>query len=198
MSKLIKITDNRYGESLRTGINGLLYDIPVNTEVKVEDALAEHLRGLGVAFDEPRASSKGASGSEEGSGDQLAPIALGFGGSSTVEAPAMRPKSVGQSGTQPGAVTSAGGGEEDEEAEGRTGAGQQDVIEAQSAVSDVRVKGERRSDQFASVAEIAGEGESGEPPASGTAGAASSGVQERARGKSGGGKDSFKPTPRRR
>ena len=121
MATNIKITDTRYGESFRTGINGILYDIPVNTEVKVEDALAEHIRGLGVAFEEPRErSSKGASGSEEGSGDVLAPVSLGFGGSSTVEAPAMRPKSVGSgSGTQPGDVTSAGGQPEVRQHRGR-------------------------------------------------------------------------------
>jgi hypothetical protein len=191
MSKLIKITDNRYGESLRTGINGLLYDIPVNSEVKVEDALAEHLRGLGVAFDEPRASSKGASGSEEGSGDQLAPIALGFGGGAGVEAPAMRPKSLNNSGgTQPGDVTGSAASEGDER-EGREAPVPQDVIEANAAVSDIRVKGERRSLQFASVAEIAGEGEQGTTPAGGGAGAAT--ASSEAAGQERAAKKGFKP-----
>jgi hypothetical protein len=172
--KLIKITDTRYGESFRTGINGILYDVPVETEVNVEDALADHIRGLGVAFDEPR-PGKGASGSEEGSVDVLAPVSLGFGGTSTVEAPAMKPKSLGSGfGTQPGDVTGSPPSDDEEEPATKDAAQQQDVIEAHAVVSDTRVKAERRSDRLASVAEIAGEGESGSPVPSGASASSAS------------------------
>jgi hypothetical protein len=165
MATNIKITDNRYGESFRTGVNGLLYDIPVNQEVLVEDALAEHIRGLGVAFDQPRPASKGASGSEEGSGDQLAPLGRSFGGASLVEAPAMRPQSLDNSGgTQPGDVTGSAV-PEDEDVMTPYAEPSPNVIEENSEVSDIRVAGERRAHQQASVAEIAGEGEGGTTPA---------------------------------
>jgi len=167
MATNIKITDNRYGESFRTGVNGLLYDIPVNQEVLVEDALAEHIRGLGVAFDQPRPASKGASGSEEGSGDQLAPLGRSFGGASLVEAPAMKTKSLDNSGgTQPGDVTGAVVAEGEDEPE-LTPLAEPSLnsIEESAEVSDIRVAGERRAHQQASVAEIAGEGEGGTTPA---------------------------------
>jgi hypothetical protein len=168
MATNIKITDNRYGDSFRTGVNGLLYDIPVNREVLVEDALADHIRGLGVAFEQPRPASKGASGSEEGSGDQLAPIGRAFGGASYVEAPAMRPQSLDNNGGgQPGDVTGSAVPADDEDELTPYAEPSPNVIEENAEVSDVRVKGERRAHQQASVAEIAGEGEGGTTPAEG-------------------------------
>lgn len=169
MAKNIRITDNRYGDSFRTGINGLLYDIPLNQDVLVEDALADHIRGLGVAFEEPRSrDAKGASGSEEGSKDQLAPIGRSFGGASLVEAPAMRSQSLDNSGgTQPGDVTGSATAEDEDVLDPREGEPVVNPIEVAAEVSDVRVAGERRAHQQASVAEIAGEGEGGTTPADG-------------------------------
>ena len=169
----IKITDDRYGESFRTGVNGLLYDIPLNTPVNVEDVLADHIKGLGVACEDAEAP-EGARGSKEGSGDVLAPIAVGMAsGGGAVEQPAMRTKSLNSgSGSQPGDVTGSAASGDEEEAEAKE-APSQNQIEERSAVSDVRVQGERRSGRDASVAEIAGEGEQGTTPAGGGVGTTS-------------------------
>jgi len=166
MATNIKITDNRYGDSFRTGVNGLLYDIPVNREVLVEDALADHIRGLGVAFEEPRPASKGDSGSEEGSGDQLSPLGRSFGGASLVEAPAMRTQTLDNNGgTQPGDVTGAVVAEGEDPELTPLAEPSLNTIEESAEISDIRVAGERRAHQQASVAEIAGEGEGGTTPA---------------------------------
>jgi hypothetical protein len=179
MATNIKITDNRYGDSFRTGVNGLMYDIPLNTEVLVEDALADHIRGLGVAFEEPRArGAKGEEGGAEAKGevgdaakDVLRPVATGYGGGSAVEAPAMKPKSLNSgSGSQPGDVTGSAAPADDEGESREVAAPLEDIIAVNSAVSDVRVKGERRTHQQGSVAEIAGEGEGGTTPAEGAVG----------------------------
>lgn len=145
----IKITDDRQGRSFRTGVNGKFFDLPVNQETQVDDLLLDHLRTLGVAFDEV-ASERGA-GSKEGSVD-LAPI-----GPHDVSFPGTATKSLNTSptsGDQPGDVVEGG------VAFGGT-IGQ--TIEDAARISDIRVAAERRSatDGSVSVAELAGEGELG-------------------------------------
>jgi hypothetical protein len=155
----IKITDDRQGRSFRTGINGRFYDIPRNTEIEVEDEMVDHLKGLGVGFEEIEGSSKGASSSKEGSGDVLAPVALG---PNDVIAPAMDARSLNErplAGDQPGDVTLAGG------LRTSTGKGSSPSIKEDAEISDIRVAAERAAPKDASTAEIAGEGEAGTPKA---------------------------------
>lgn len=158
----IKVTDSRQGRSFRTGINGRFYDIPLNQELEVEDEMVEHLKGLGVAFDEIEGKSKGASASKEGSVDVLAPAALG---AADVLAPADAPRSQNEpwrlspQGDQPGDVTPAGGQKVS------TGQGHSVSIADDAKISDIRVAAERSADKEASVAELAGEGEGGTPKA---------------------------------
>jgi hypothetical protein len=157
----IKVTDSRQGRTFRTGINGRFYDIPLNTDIEVEDEMVEHLKGLGVAFDE--VSTKGSSASKEGSVDVLAPAALG---PNDVIAPADAPRSqddpsrLSPQGDQPGDVTAAGG------LRTSTGQGSSPSIAEDAKVSDIRVAAERQTKADAPVAEKAGEGEGGTDAAS--------------------------------
>jgi hypothetical protein len=159
----IKVTDSRQGRTFRTGINGRFYDIPLNTELEVEDEMVEHLEGLGVAFDEVEGKSKGSSASKEGSVDVLAPVALG---PNDVVAPATAPRSLNEAGRlspagdQPGDVTAAGG------LRNSTGKGSSPSIAEDAEVSDIRVAAERQTKADAPVAEKAGEGEGGTDAAS--------------------------------
>lgn len=146
----IKVTDDRQGRSFRTGVNGRFYDFQLNQEVEVDDAMVDHLKGLGVAFEEVSASKR-ASSSEEGSEEGLAPT-----GPHDVRAPATDAKAVGDrqlAGDQPGDVTESGG-----VSYGVAGPGPS--IEEDAKISDIRVAAERRAPKDASVAELAGEGES--------------------------------------
>lgn len=157
----IKVTDSRQGRSFRTGINGRFYDIPLNQELEVEDEMVEHLKGLGVAFDEVEGSSKGSSASKEGSMDVLAPAGLG---SADVRTPATDPRSqsdarLSPQGDQPGDVTPGGS------LRNSTGQGHSVSIADDAKISDIRVAAERSADKEASIAEIAGEGEGGTPEA---------------------------------
>lgn len=150
----IKVTDERHGRTLRTGVNGRIFEIPVGSEQEVDDGLVDHLRGLGVRFEEVEDNSRGA-GSAQGSeaGPALA-------SPHDVRAPAMDAKSLDNSrynGDQPGDVTSSGG---------VAGAsGQRQSIEDAARISDIRVAAERRSADDAPAAELAGEGEQGLPEA---------------------------------
>lgn len=152
----IKVTDNRHGNSFRTGINGRIYDIPLNQEFEVEDGLVDHLKGLGVAFEE--VSSKGASSSKEGSGEVLAPTsALAAGG---VRAPAMDAKSVGQRplmGDQPGDPVEAGG-------DGPGATKKVATLERETALADARVEEELHEKEIAVPMKIVGT--DSPPPAS--------------------------------
>lgn len=144
----IKITDDRQGRSFRTGVNGRFYDFPLNTEQNVDDEMLQHLKDLGVAFDE--VSSKGAA-SKEGS-DGAAPI-----GDHDVLMSGTVAKSLGERplmGDQPGDLTSSGGVRF-----ASTGAGPS--IADDAAVSDIRVASERATPPDAAIADIAGEGEGG-------------------------------------
>ncbi len=146
----IKITDDRQGRTFRTGINGMQYDIPVGSEQEVDDGLIDHLKGLGVAFDEIETSRR-ASSSKEGSEGELAPV-----GPHDVRAPAMDAKSLGDrplAGDQPGDVTASGG----------VGFGLEGKlsIEDRAKISDTRVAAERSTKADVSAAELAGEGELG-------------------------------------
>ncbi len=150
----IKITDTSQGRSFRTGINGRFYDLGVNREIEVDDLMLDHLTGLGVPFDEIEGASKRAGSSDEGSEEGLAPT-----GPHDVIAPAMDPRTVGDrvaaggiAGDQPGDVTAGGV---------KFSGGGGTSIKEDAEVSDIRVAAERRSDKEASVAERAGEGESG-------------------------------------
>jgi hypothetical protein len=148
----IKITDDRQGRSFRTGVNGRFYDLGINREIEVDDGMIDHLKGLGVSFEEIE-GSKGASASKEGSGEGLAPI-----GPHDVRAPALDPRSLDErplAGDQPGDVTASGGVRFT--ATGNEGP----TIEDDARISDIRVAAERRAPKDASVAEVAGEGESG-------------------------------------
>lgn len=151
-TRTIKITDNRQGATFRTGVNGKMFDLPLNTELTVEDALAEHLEGIGVRFDE--VETKRASSSKEGSVDELArPI-----GPHDVIAPGVAAKSLNDrplAGDQPGDVTS--GGVRYDEGQARFGS----VIKDDAKAADLRVAAERRAPKGASIAELAGEGEQG-------------------------------------
>lgn len=145
----IKITDDRQGRTFRTGVNGRFYDLPVNQEVEVDSGLIDHLKGLGVAFEDD--ASKRASRSLEGSGEGLAPI-----GPHSVRAPAMDAKSLGDrplAGDQPGDVTASGG-----VSFGTVGGLS---IEEAARISDIRVAAERSVDKDAPAAARAGEGELG-------------------------------------
>jgi hypothetical protein len=152
----IKVTDTSQGRSFRTGVNGRFYDLPVGVEQNVDDALLDHLEGLGVAFETIEGPSKRASSSKEGSEDGLAPI-----GPHDVLAPAMVPRVLGEResfkngsipGDQPGDLTAGG-------VKFSGGAGTSIVEDAE--VSDIRVAAERSAPEDASVARIAGEGEGG-------------------------------------
>lgn len=151
-TKTIKITDDRQGATFRTGINGKLFDLPTNQELNVDEALVEHLEGIGARFEEVE-DAKRASSSKEGSVDELArPI-----GPHDVIAAGTKPKSLDNSasnGDQPGDVT-AGGVQMD------SGYSQGNSIKEDAEVSDTRVAAERRAPKDASVAELAGEGEQG-------------------------------------
>src|SRR5687767_15937701 len=103
-TKRIKITDDRQGATFRTGINGRMWDFPLNQEIAAEEVLIDHLRTIGCRFEEvdSRASS-----SKEGSGGGLAPL-----GPHDVRAPGTDAKSLGDrplAGDQPGDVTESGG-----------------------------------------------------------------------------------------
>lgn len=158
----IKLTDSRQGRSFRTGINGRFYDIPLNQELEVEDEMVEHLKGLGVAFDEVEGSSKGSSASKEGSVDVLAPAGLG---AADVRTPATDPRSqadptrLSPQGDQPGDVTAGSA------PRNSTGQGHSVSIADDAKISDIRVAAERQAPKDASKAEVAGEGEGGTPKA---------------------------------
>lgn len=152
-TKTIKITDDRQGATFRTGINGKLFDLPLNTPLEVDEAMCDHLDAIGCRFDEVEAKRAGSS--KEGSGDDLVrPI-----GPHDVIAAGTAVKSLNQRplmGDQPGDVT-AGGVRYD------TGKPHGGSITDDAEVSDIRVAAERRAPKDASVAEKAGEGEQGEP-----------------------------------
>lgn len=151
-TKTIKITDDRQGNTFRTGVNGRLFDLPIKQEIKVDAALCEHLEGIGVRFDE--VDGKGAGSAKEGSGDGLAPI-----GPHDVRAPGTDAKSLNDrplAGDQPGDVTASGG-----VAYTPDGTWPGSNITDDAAVSDIRVAAERGAKDDASVAELAGEGEQG-------------------------------------
>lgn len=152
----IKITDSRHTRTFRTGINGRYFEIPVNREIEVEDGMVDHLEGLGVAFDE--VSSKGASGSKEGSVEKLAPMGVG---NNSVIAPANDPRTVDEAaagrvlpGDQPGDAIAAGDG-------GMTAEAAENIIAEDARISDIRVAAERQTKKDAPAAEKAGEGEGG-------------------------------------
>lgn len=150
----IKVTDSRHTRTFRTGVNGRFFEIPLNQEIEVEDAVVEHLKGLDVAFEE--VSSKGASGSKEGSVEKLAPMNVTNSG---VIAPANEPRRVGESGRllpgdQPGDAIAAG-------QVGEGGEPIDNIVEEDAKVSDIRVAAERQTKIDAPVAEKAGEGEGG-------------------------------------
>lgn len=153
----IKVNDGRQGGSFRTGINGRMYDLPVGKEQEVDDLLVDHLRGLGVDFEEVE-QSKGARSSKEGSEEGLAPI-----GPHDVRMAGTETKSLDdrpQAGDQPGDVTESGG-------VGFQSIGGQSIEDA-TRISDIRVAAERVTTKDDSVALRAGEGELGteatEPP----------------------------------
>lgn len=156
-TKTIKITDDRQGGTYRTGVNGRIFDLPLNTELTVDEALADHLKGIGCRFDEVEA--KRASSSKEGSGEELVrPI-----GPHDVIAAGTVVKSLGDrplAGDQPGDVTEGGV---------RFPAGAADThgsaILEDAEASNLRVAAERSAPKDASVAEKAGEGEGGTPKA---------------------------------
>ncbi len=156
----IKITDTRQGATFRTGVNGRLFDLPLNTEVNVSDAMADHLRGIGCRFDE--VDAKRASSSKEGSGEGLAraigPHDVRFPGTEAKSASNEVRPSGAPAGDQPGDVTTNGATvsivNPDEEIHG-------DHIEEDAEVSNIRVAAERTAPKDASVAERAGEGEGG-------------------------------------
>lgn len=151
----IKITDDRQGRTFRTGVNGRLFDLPLNQELAVSDAMVEHLRGIGVRFDE--VETKRAGSSKEGSGEGLARAI----GPHDVEFPGTVAKGADDralAGDQPGDVTTLGAGvsvvNPDEDIVG-------DHIKDDAEVSDIRVAAERVAPRDAPVAELAGEGEGG-------------------------------------
>lgn len=150
----IKITDDRQGATFRTGINGRIFDLPINTEVKVSDSMADHLRTVGCRFDE--VDAKRASSSKEGSGEGLVRVI----GPHDVQFPGTAAKSVDDgigNGDQPGDVTSAGATVQYADTDLSHG----DFIEDDAKVSNLRVAAERTADKDASVAEKMGEGEGG-------------------------------------
>ncbi len=146
----IKITDESQGRTFRTGVNGKMFDLPVGEEVNVDDALVDHLEGLGVSFDECEGSSKGARASKEGSEDELAPT-----GPHDVRFPGTRVKSVDNSGgDQPGDVTAGGVGMGGGGSHGSS-------IKEDAEISDIRVAAERMTTERDAVAKRMGEGEQG-------------------------------------
>ena len=155
-TKTIKVTDDRFGATFRTGVNGKMFDLPLNQELTVDDAFVAHLEGIGARFDE--VDAKRASSSKEGSVDDLVrPV-----GPHDVISAGTAVKSLGDrplAGDQPGDVT-AGGVRYD----GDTSAKGSSLLEDAKA-SDKRVAAERRAPKDASVAELAGEGEGGTPKA---------------------------------
>jgi hypothetical protein len=160
----IKITDDRQGATFRTGINGRLFDLPINQELNVSDAMVEHLRGTGVRFD--KVDAKRASSSKEGSVEGLArpigPHDVEFPGTAAKGADAGPRPSGAEAGDQPGDVTTAGAEVQHTDGERPHG----DMIEEDAKVSDIRVAAERTAAKDAPVAEKAGEGEGGTDKAS--------------------------------
>lgn len=156
----IKITDNRQGATFRTGINGRMFDLPINQEITVSDAMVDHLRTNGVRFDET--DTQRANASKEGSVDALArPI-----GPHDVIASGTAVKSLNDrplAGDQPGDVT--GGGTSADVRFNDKAELHGDMIEEDAEASDIRVAAERTAPKDASVAEKAGEGEGGTPKA---------------------------------
>lgn len=155
----IKITDDRQGATYRTGVNGRLFDLPLNQELNVDDALVDHLKGIGARFDE--VDAKRAGSSKEGSGDDLV---RAIGPHDVVHAGTVakglndRPLLAGD---QPGDVTESGG------VAYSSGLATGGNIRDDAEISDIRVAAERKAPQRAPAAEIAGEGEGGTPTAEG-------------------------------
>jgi hypothetical protein len=159
-TKTIKITDDRYGATYRTGVNGKIFDLPLNTELNVDEAFVAHLTDVGARFDE--VDAKRASSSKEGSVDDLVrPV-----GPHDVISAGTAVKSLNDrplAGDQPGDVTSAGA--EVAYDNGSVEASKGSSLLEDAAASDKRVAAERRAPKDASVAELAGEGEGGTPVA---------------------------------
>ncbi len=158
-TKTIKITDDRQGNTYRTGVNGRMFDLPLNEEFEVDEALVEHLEGIGCRFEEVEAKRAGSSkeGSVEGSARELSRNEADMAGT--------RNKTLNQSanaGDQPGDLTAAGGGGP---GSGTDGGVLGKNVAADAKVSDIRVAAERATAHDAPAAEIAGEGESGAPKA---------------------------------
>lgn len=155
-TRTIKITDDRQGQTYRTGINGKLFDLPLNTELTVDDEMVAHLEGVGVRFDE--VDTKRASSSKEGSVDDLVrPV-----GPHDVISAGTAVKSLGDrplAGDQPGDVTAGG------VSYGGTGPAHGSSVLEDAKAADARVAAERSAKKDASVAELAGEGEGGTPKA---------------------------------
>lgn len=160
----IKITDDRQGATFRTGVNGRLFDLPINTEIPVSDAMCDHLKGIGVRFEE--VDAKRASSSKEGSGEGLAraigPHDVISAGNAIKSLNDGNRLSGAPAGDQPGDVTSEGAAVRFTDGERPHG----DMIEEDAKVSDIRVAAERQADKDAPVAEKAGEGEGGTDKAS--------------------------------
>jgi hypothetical protein len=150
----IKITDDRQGRTFRTGVNGKLFDLAINQEINVTDEMVDHLRGIGVRFDE--VDTKRANSSEEGSGEGLVRAI----GPHDVSFPGTAAKSADDrimAGDQPGDVTTAGATVAFSDAQAPEG----DNIKDHAEAANKRVAAERVAPKDAPVAELAGEGEGG-------------------------------------